>query len=266
MSGSRRGLGAGALRLVLAGVEPVYAGAMVVRNRLYDAGISRSRDLRRPVISIGNLTAGGTGKTPMVRWLANRLRIQGHRVAVLSRGYKSAAGELGDEQIMLDRLLNGPGVEAIIMWANPDRMAAAEAALKSDSSVDVFVLDDGFQHRRVARQMDIVLLSAPEPFGFGHVLPRGLLREPVRGLRRAHAVVITHADEVAESDLLAIEKCVRQIHPTVPIHRAAHQPGGLRSAECLCRRRGLTARLANSNKCDSLVSAGSAIPNRSTVS
>src|SRR5262245_35604666 len=90
ISGARRGALAGGARLGLGALEPFYAGAMVVRNRLYDAGVFRATRLPRPVISIGNLTAGGTGKTPMVRWLAGRLRGEGKSVAILSRGYKSA--------------------------------------------------------------------------------------------------------------------------------------------------------------------------------
>jgi tetraacyldisaccharide 4'-kinase len=232
MNGSRRGTAAVAVRLFLSTIEPFYAGAMRARNRFYDGGIFPAHDLHRPVISIGNLTAGGTGKTPMVLWLAGRLREGGKRAAILSRGYKSAAGELGDEQIMLDRMLNGPGNEPIILRANPNRVAAATGALQADPAIDLFLLDDGFQHRRVSRAMDIVLLSATDPFGLGHVLPRGLLREPIDGLRRADAVVITHADRVDEAGLEKITERVRRIHPDVPIHRAVHQFAGFRTAAC----------------------------------
>lgn len=229
LSGSQRGPVPGALRLALAAIEPFYAGVTVLRNRLYDGGILRIAKLPRPVISIGNLTAGGTGKTPMVRWLAAKLRGAGMNVAALSRGYKSAAGHLGDEQIMLDRLLNAPPLKPITLAANPSRTAAAEAALRQRPEIDVFLLDDGFQHRRVTRDLDIVLLSAADPFGFNHVLPRGLLREPVSGLKRAGAVVITHADRVPESSLLAIEQRVRWHQPHAPIYRAIHAHTGLRT-------------------------------------
>src|SRR5205823_5144034 len=104
MSGEARGIGAAALRGALSLAEPVYAAAVSARNRAYDRDPAKVRWLPRPVVSVGNLTAGGTGKTPVVRWLASRLRDEGRRVAVLSRGYKAAAGSLGDEQRMLDAL------------------------------------------------------------------------------------------------------------------------------------------------------------------
>ncbi|HWE94388.1 MAG TPA: tetraacyldisaccharide 4'-kinase [Tepidisphaeraceae bacterium] len=229
MSGGRRGAPAMLARAALAAAEPFYAGAMVLRNRLYDAGIRPARPLGRPTICIGNLTAGGTGKTPMVRWLAGSLRDAGHTVAVLSRGYKSADGKPGDEQIMLDRCLNGPGTKPVAIFANPSRVNAAAGALRDNPAIDVFLLDDGFQHRAAGRDLDIVLLNATDPFGYGHVLPRGLLREPVRGLSRAGAVVITHADRVGEAELNGIEQRVRRHNPAVPIYRATHAPAGLRT-------------------------------------
>jgi tetraacyldisaccharide 4'-kinase len=230
LTGSQRGPTAAALRLALATLEPFYAGFTALRNGLYSAGVLRSTRLPRPVISIGNLTAGGTGKTPMVRWLAGKLRDNGVSVAVLSRGYKSAAGQLGDEQLMLDRLLNAPALQPVVLKANPNRIAAAEAVLRDEPETRAFLLDDGFQHRRVARDLDIVLLNAADPFGCNHVLPRGLLREPVGGLRRAGAVVITHAGRVSESSLLAIEQRVRRFNQTAPIYRAVHAHTGLRTA------------------------------------
>jgi tetraacyldisaccharide 4'-kinase len=229
MSGTRTGAGASLLRGLLATAEPFYASAAALRNGLYDLRVRKSHRLARPVISIGNITTGGTGKTPMVRWLAARLRDEGRRVAVLSRGYKSAAGKLGDEQLMLDQLLNGPGMEPVIIKANPSRLASAGAALREGPSVDVFLLDDGFQHRAVARDLDIVLLNAAEPFGFDHVLPRGLLREPLRGLTRAGAIVITHCEQVEPPQVDRIGNLVRRYNRSVPIYRAAHVPIGLRS-------------------------------------
>src|SRR5258708_7179001 len=103
ISGRRRRVRAACFRPPLSRIGPFHTGATTFRNFLFDRGIRKSTDLARPVISIGNITTGGTGKTPMVRWLAAKLRDDGFHVAVLSRGYKSAAGQLGDEQIMLDR-------------------------------------------------------------------------------------------------------------------------------------------------------------------
>lgn len=229
MSGSRRGAAAMMLRAALAGAEPLYAAALALRNRAYGARLLRSTHLPRPVISVGNITSGGTGKTPLVQWIAGRLRDAGRRVAVLSRGYKSEGG-VADEMRMLEQFLNGPGRVPVVLRTNPSRAAAAETVLKEHPETDVFVLDDGFQHRAVARDLDLVLLSAADPFGYGHVLPRGLLREPLGGLRRADAFVLTHADQVPAAERERIEAELRRRHPAAPLYRAVHVHGGLRTA------------------------------------
>jgi tetraacyldisaccharide 4'-kinase len=243
MSGAERGPRAASLRAALAVAEPFYAAAVSLRNRMYDRRLLTVRTLPRPVVSIGNLTAGGTGKTPVVRWLASKLCEEGRRVAILSRGYRAAggAGALGDEQLMLDRLLNGPAAAPgapgtrstprVTIRAHPDRSAAADAALRECPDTDVFLLDDGFQHRRVARDLDVVLVNCTEPFGHGRVLPRGLLREPLSGLRRAGAVVLTHADRVNEAGRAQIESEIRRRRPDVPIFRAAHAPVAFRTSD-----------------------------------
>jgi tetraacyldisaccharide 4'-kinase len=229
MSGKRRGASASLLRGALSVAEPFYAGATAARNKLYDLGVRTTHRLPRPVISIGNITTGGTGKTPMVRWLASHLRDQGRQIAILSRGYKSTAGAMGDEQVMLDRMLNAAGMSPIVVKANPSRIASGNQVLREQPDVVVFILDDGFQHRTIARDLDIVLLNAAEPFGFGHVLPRGLLREPMGGLARAGAIVITHCEQVEAPAIEGIEKIVRRHNAASPVYRAAHVPTGLRS-------------------------------------
>lgn len=232
MSGKARGLRAVLLRAALSAAEPLYAGAAASRNWLFDSGVLRSHPLPRPVISVGNITTGGTGKTPLVRWLAGRLRESGRTVAVLARGYGARPGQLGDEQLMLQRLLNeADSAAAVAVIADPDRVSAAKRLLRERPEVDAFVLDDGFQHRRLARDLDIVVVSATNPFGYGHVLPRGLLREPLRGLRRAGAVVITHADQVPQTELVNIESCVRKYEADVPVFQAVHALGALYDAE-----------------------------------
>jgi tetraacyldisaccharide 4'-kinase len=232
MSGEARGARASLLRAALTVAEPFYAGAAAARNWLIDSGLKRPHRLSRPVISVGNITTGGTGKTPLVRWLAGRLREEGRRAAVIARGYGAAAGTLGDEQLMLDRLLNaGRADDRVTVIANPDRVAAAERLLRERPDLDAIVLDDGFQHRRLARDLDVVLLSATSPFGYDHVLPRGMLREPLSGLRRANAVVITRTDQVSPQEVEAIERRVRSLHPDVPVYRAIHAPGALHTAD-----------------------------------
>jgi len=246
LSGEERGAGAAILRAALRVVEPAYAAAMAARNALYGAGVLAVRPLGRPVVSVGNMTTGGTGKTPVVQWLIKRLREAGFRPAVLMRGYK-AAGGMSDERELLDRELNADlagGEPRVVVHAEANRVRGAAAVLRERPDVDVFVLDDGFQHRRAARDFDLVLVNAVEPFGYGHVLPRGLLREPLAGLRRAEAVVITRADEVGAERLAEIEARVRRHNSSAPIFRADHVHTGVRAADAGHRVEQLKARRA----------------------
>jgi tetraacyldisaccharide 4'-kinase len=135
------------------------------------------------------------------------------------RGYKAGEGQNGDEQQMLETLLNRPGVEPVVIRAQPDRYQAAQAVLKDRPDVSVFVMDDGFQHRRLARDFDLVLIDATEPFGYDRVLPRGLLREPIGGIARADAVLITRA---SSRDVGETNARIRMKNDRAPIHRCDH--------------------------------------------
>ena len=223
LSGEDRTVRASLLRGALAVAEPLYAGAMTARNGLYTAGIFRSRKLPRPTVSVGNLTTGGTGKTPVVRWLAEQLIAKNLRPGVLLRGYRADDATESDETTMLSGLL---GDRASIV-ANPDRVAGAQTAMRQSPPPDVFLLDDAFQHRRVRRDFDLVLINAAEPFGFGHVLPRGLLRERLDGLSRANAVVVTRANGVTGTALQTVTSAVRYRNSFVPIYLADHVHAGL---------------------------------------
>lgn len=225
MSGQRRGPLASLLRGVTALAEPIYSGVVSHRNRRFDRGV-KVRSLPRPVISVGNITAGGTGKTPVVRWLCESLRHAGRRPAVLLRGYKSAAG-VSDEQRMLEQSLRGD--PPIVVRANPNRFEGGAAVLADRPDVDCFVLDDGFQHRKLARDVDLVLIDATRPFGFGHVHPRGLLREPLKGLARAAALLITRSDEIPPAALDELEQQLRR-YSTAPIYHSTHAHAGFRPA------------------------------------
>ena len=205
MSGRATGPFAAVSRILLSLAEPFYIAVVRIRNWMFDVGLMRSHAGGRPVISLGNLTTGGTGKTPIVAWLVRELSQRGERPAVLLRGYKSVDG-VSDEAKLLERL-----VSPAIVIAQPDRVAGAAAALERDSKLTCFVLDDGFQHRRLSRSWDIVLIDATEPFGFDHVLPRGLLREPVDGLRRCDCVIITRCDQIYNSTLHSIEEHVHSV-------------------------------------------------------
>lgn len=226
IAGSRRSSGATAARCALAALEPPYRLAVAVRNTLFNKGLRSPARLGRAVISVGNLTAGGTGKTPMVVLLAERLISMGHVPAVLLRGYHAVAGVSDEALLLADEL--GPTVP---VEANPDRVAGARSVLSRAGRVDVFLLDDGFQHRQVGRDLDIVLIDATAPFGFGRLLPRGLLREPVRNLRRADAVIVTRADQVPGEALQKLDQKIADLTGKAPLAHAAHRWIGLKDQD-----------------------------------
>lgn len=200
--------------------EPLYRSAIAARNAAFDRGWRKIVTLPRPVISVGNITTGGTGKTPMVIHLARQLLAAGRSPAILTRGYRAERTGFSDEA----RLFAEAFGESVPVGVGADRVAAAERLLRDHPEIDVFVLDDGFQHRRVHRDLDLVLVDATNPFGYGHVLPRGLLREPVGGLRRADAVIVTRAEQL--SGIAAADELERQIvehHGKPPLAWFAHR-------------------------------------------
>lgn len=218
VSGQQRGLRPALWRAALRLAETPYALAMRWRNLCYDRGWAASYSVEVPVISVGNLTLGGTGKTPLVEWIALWLREQFLRVAIVSRGYGAAEGARNDEALELERKL--PDVPHL---QNPDRVAAARLAVEEFDS-QVILLDDGFQHRRLRRDLDIVVLDALEPFGYGHVFPRGFLREPLAALRRADAIVLSRADLISADERQAVLDRVRPYAPRAVTAQAAHAP------------------------------------------
>jgi tetraacyldisaccharide 4'-kinase len=224
VSGRRKGVLASLTRGALRVAEVPYTVAVTMRNRRYDRGTAEVHRVSVPVITVGNLSLGGTGKTPMVKWLAQRFQHAGLHVAIVSRGYGAAKGKHNDEALELAQSL--PHVPHI---QNRDRVAAAQLAIQ-DFKSQVILLDDGYQHRRLARDLDIVLLDALEPFGFEHVFPRGTLREPLAGLRRAHAVCLSRADAISQSERDAIRQRVAQIAPQAAWCEAAHSACSLMNA------------------------------------
>lgn len=226
VDGTTRGPGPSLARLALACLAAPYGLAVACRNAAYDRGLLSVSRGAVPVISIGNLTLGGTGKTPLVAWAAALLARHGRRPAIVSRGYGAAPGERSDEAAELAILL--PGVPHV---ADRDRVAAAARA--SAHGADAVVLDDGFQHRRLARDLDIVAVDATDPFGCGRLFPRGLLREPLGGLARAQAVVLTRASSIELADRVAIRAAlVAACRGSAPPlwAEADHRPVGLRDA------------------------------------
>lgn len=222
-SGEWRGPVAMAARLGLRLAEVPYAAAVRLRNRRYDQGKLPAERVEGVVISVGNLTTGGTGKTPMVKWVCRHLRARGLRVAIISRGYGAEEGAKNDEALELEQAL--PDVPHL---QSPDRVAIARVAIEELES-QVLVVDDGFQHRRLARDLDIVLLDATQPFGFGHMLPRGTLREPIASLARGGVVCLTRANMISESQRQAIRKRVVEVAPHVAWCEVVHRPQHLLS-------------------------------------
>ncbi len=191
-----------------------YAALIRVRRWAYRKGILPSIPASKPVISVGNITTGGTGKTPMVAWIARELQAAGRHPGIVLRGYKSRQGKSDEAELL--RQLTGA-----VVIVNADRVAGAAQAVVAGA--DVIVLDDGFQHRRLRRDMDIVLIDATDPFGLGHCLPRGLLREPVSALVDAGVIVITRSDATNREQLDALRGRLSRLAPKAAIFLAAHK-------------------------------------------
>jgi tetraacyldisaccharide 4'-kinase len=196
--------------LVLPPLSALYGAVTRTRLSLYRRGTFRTTKLDRPVISVGNLTVGGTGKTPLVEWVSKTIAGAGKKVCILTRGYGrehpqrqvvvsdgqtilATPIEAGDEPYLLATGLLGSA--AVI--SNGDRISAGRYAIEALGS-ECFVLDDGFQHLRLARDLNIVTIDATNPWGGGVLLPHGRLREPLAGLSRADCVVITRSNQIQD--------------------------------------------------------------------
>jgi tetraacyldisaccharide 4'-kinase len=212
--------GRGLLGLAASG----YRLGVGVRNRAFDRGWKAIHRASVPVVSVGNLTLGGTGKTPTVEWVARWFRTRDVRVAILSRGYGQAEGINDEGRVLEENLPDVPHLQ------DPDRVLSARIAVE-ELQTELIVLDDGFQHRRLARDLDLVLLDALDPFGLGRMFPRGLLREPVSALRRAGVVILSRADLVDEATRRAIRAEVESQVGPLPWAEARHAPRDLIDAD-----------------------------------
>ncbi|MBF0485685.1 MAG: tetraacyldisaccharide 4'-kinase [Candidatus Omnitrophica bacterium] len=219
MTGENNSLLAGLMRPLLFILSFVYRAGVRVIYWLYEAGILKSVKVDKPVISIGNITAGGVGKTPFVIFLAKYLYDRMKHPVILTRGYMDNDDALSDEAMMMRQVL--PQVPVVV---SPDRVLAAREALH-DHIVDVFLLDDGFQHWKMARDLDVVLIDAANPFGNGQLLPAGILREPLEALERAHIFVITRAD--IAKDLPALRGELNRRNPQATIAEITQTPVSL---------------------------------------
>jgi len=205
------------LRVLLWPASAVFEGLVRLRVWLYEQGVFRRRRMPCHVISVGNLTVGGTGKTPMVLWLAEQLLAEGKRVGILTRGYRRAeshearGSRLSDEAALLRARLGAK----VQFGIGADRYA--KGLMLARHGVEWFVLDDGFQHLQLARDVDIVLIDATDPFGGGQLLPAGRLREPRSALARADVVVVTRSEHAP-----ALEAVIQR-HTTAPVFYARTQ-------------------------------------------
>ncbi len=219
---------------VLPPLSILYDAVTRTRLSLYRRGTFHTTKLDRPVISVGNITTGGTGKTPLVEWVAKTIASHGKKVCILTRGYGrkdphlqvivsdgygvlASPAESGDEPYLLATKLTGQA--AVISSA--DRIAAGEEAIK-DFGTECFVLDDGFQHLRLARDLNIVTIDATNPWGGGRLLPYGRLRENPEGLSRADCVVITRCDQ--SNDVEELQAEIARLIGDRPIFRSQMRP------------------------------------------
>lgn len=199
-----------------------YRAGVAWRNAAFDRGWKAIHKAPVPVVSVGNLTTGGTGKTPCVEFVARFFRGLDLQVALLSRGYGSEVGR-NDEALVLEE--NLPDVPHL---QGADRVALSKIAVEELES-EILVLDDGFQHRRLHRDLDLVLIDATCPWGHGYLLPRGLLREPIGSLTRAHAVMLTRCDLAPRETIERIRETVLRVKQ-LPIVESTHRPAAWRNA------------------------------------
>ncbi len=217
IQGKRSGLVAAVARFGLRLASGPYWFGIVARNALFDRGWKRVHTVPVPVVAIGNLTLGGTGKTPCVEYVAQFYRDRGVQVAILSRGYGSQNGR-NDEALVLEH--NQPDVPHL---QGANRVELAATAIE-ELEAELLVLDDGFQHRRLHRDLDIVLIDATCPPQHDAMFPRGTLREPVSGLRRASAILLTRCDQVTGQELEALRKWISKRCHERPIALTEHRP------------------------------------------
>jgi tetraacyldisaccharide 4'-kinase len=224
VSGRKQGWGAGLLRGALRCAAWPYGWGVGWRNRSYDQGRRAIIRVERPVVSVGNLTLGGTGKTPLVAYLARWYRQREVRVSIVSRGYGAGESGTNDEALELEQQL--PDVPHV---QDADRVAAAQLAIE-ELDTQLILLDDGFQHRRLDRDIDLVLLDALDPFGLDYLFPRGMLREPVTSLARADVVALSRSNLIDAAKRDAIRKQVERVAPEALWIETSHIPRHLLNA------------------------------------
>lgn len=249
--------------LFLSIVSKVYGGAVKLRRTFYNRGVFKSKRLPCFIISIGNIVAGGTGKTPMAMYIAKIAEQWGYKTVIISRGYKGKAEMRGGIVSDGKNLLMTPetaGDEPYMMAARlkkvpvvvgKDRVKMGRLAIRKFNP-DVIVLDDGFQHLKLQRDLNIVLLDYRKPFGNGHLLPRGVLREPASALLKADAIILTKSEGVGGKKTLSSIEKNRSVKRKTVIYRANYNPFVYRVIEGKKKRFGINMQIAAKYRTESI--------------
>ena len=222
------------LLVILRTLSWLYGAAVNIRNYLYDAEIFNSSEVDIPVVSVGNIVVGGTGKTPVVRELAEMLKNSGYSPAVICKGYGQEVVEpemvsdgenifLGADEVGDEALLLAAELDKIPVVVCQNKTKAAEWVDKNLNS-DIMLIDDGFQHRSLNRDFDLVLLDVNLPFGNGHLLPRGFLREHPKNLQRADGIIITRVEQADEQSIMQIWQEIADLNGELSVFLGNYQP------------------------------------------
>lgn len=216
--------GSSAMKALLWMAAFLFWCVVMVRHGLYALKILKAHKFEPKVISVGNLTVGGVGKTPLVEYLAESLNKQSKKVVVLMRGYMTQSDVKSDEA---EVLRNNLGQIKILTGKN--RIQMAQEYLK-EHQADVIILDDGFQHLKIQRDLDVLMIDSTNPWGNGYLLPRGILRERWPAIKRAHIVILSKTD-LAEQNIQVIRKKIKETNPDCLIVESIHQPVHLTDVE-----------------------------------
>lgn len=209
--------GSTAMKFLLWMAAFIFWCVVMIRHGLYALGILKAHKFEPKVISIGNLTVGGVGKTPLVQYVAERLNKQSKKVVVLMRGYMTQANVKSDEAEVLRNNL-----DQIKVLTGKNRVQIAQEYLRNHHA-DVIILDDGFQHLRIHRDLDILVIDSTNPWGNGYLLPRGILRERLPAIRRAQVVILSKTD-LAEENIEGIRNKIKRINPDCLMVESIHRP------------------------------------------
>src|SRR3989338_434425 len=224
LSGQQRGFISTIIKSALSIFTYPYLAVLNTRNILYKNGIIKSIRLPVKIISIGNITTGGTGKTPLVEFTAKYLNEMGKKVAILSRGYGgNNSSQESNDNVNDECLTLRENLQDVPLLVGKDRARKGEKAIR-DYAADCLILDDGFQHLKLKRDLDIVVINSLNPFGGENLIPRGNLREPLKNLVRADLFVISHCNQSNEQTIKSIYTRLNQINPHAPVCESVHRP------------------------------------------